>query len=155
MTHGEVVAETAAVQRRSMLMGEIKVAINGKQIFDWDGDAEAIKNILEQFPCAMREQGVSAMGTERTMTMTRDEIDQIYDLADLKADLVWGEMDRFLKALHARGRASTAEQRRRDDEQYIEIMERCSREALAALERARQRTKSEVSVPDGMDGKLN
>jgi hypothetical protein len=59
MTYGEMVAETAAVQRRSMLMGEIKVAMNGKQIFDWDGDAEAIKNILEQFPCAMREQGVS------------------------------------------------------------------------------------------------
>jgi hypothetical protein len=40
-------------------MATIKVAVNGKPAFTWDGDEDSIKNILEKFPVAARGVGVT------------------------------------------------------------------------------------------------
>ena len=40
-------------------MGTIKVTVNGKPAFSWEGDESAIRNILEQFPVGARGVGMT------------------------------------------------------------------------------------------------
>ena len=68
--------------------------------------------------------------------MTKDRIDATWDRADAETNLAWAEMEDFLKAMKERGPASTPEQRKRDQEQFIEIHERYSARCRAIFERA-------------------
>jgi hypothetical protein len=65
-----------------------------------------------------------------------DDLDKCWDRADFALAGAFAEMDEFVKRCEVEGRPVTAEERKRREKLFSEIMQRCAARAEKIFERA-------------------